>query len=88
MCDQKCLKETGYGSRPQTRQDEEYVQQGREGIPRLQCVPCAHAIHEPAKWVDKNFKRETAAEGAAEAVAVRTARQAGGGGGRRGCLVS
>lgn len=52
------------------RQDEEYVQQGSGEIPRLQCVPCAHAIHEPAKWVDKNFKRETAAEGAAEAVAL------------------
>lgn len=67
-----------YPRQGKARQDEEHVQQGREGIPRLQCVPCAHAIHEPAKWVDKNFKRETAAEGAAEAVAMRTAREAGG----------
>lgn len=57
---------------------------GSGEIPRLQCVPCAHAIHEPAKWVDKNFKRETAAEGAAEAVALAVSESGRAGQGRRG----
>lgn len=47
-------------------------------------MPCAHAIHEPAKWVDKNFKRETAAEGAAEAVALAVSERGRAGQGRRG----
>lgn len=34
------------------------------------CHHAHHAIHEPAKWVDKNFKRETAAEGADVVVVV------------------
>lgn len=50
----------------QQQQDEAYVRAAGMGqLAGGACNVChAHAIHEPAKWVDKNFKRETAAEGA------------------------